>query len=94
MHARRVADWRIPDFTVIARYKLGWIPDSNVAVYPATTTATLRALNEGPNCGAACNAADMLTMIVPCSFCASNVEPGSVGGHLYLSLRVRNANAR
>ena len=81
---------RIADMNVIARYKLGWIPNAEVVSYPSTVLTTLRALNEGPD---ATDAA-YLTYIIPCSFCASRADTAYTGGHLYLSLRVADETAR
>jgi hypothetical protein len=81
---------RIMDFHAISRYLLGWIPDSEVALFPTNEQTSLRALNEGISTSDNAH----LIYIIPCSFCASSAQPGSTGGHLYLSLRVADSSAR
>jgi hypothetical protein len=78
-------NWRAPDYSAPARYNLGWIAPDQVKTFPADSTATIRALNEGPQ-----SDNNVLIYTAACSFCVSLAHPQTVGGTLYISLRVND----
>lgn len=87
---------RVPDFNAVARYRLGFVPEAQVATFSETTYATLSALNS------ALPEVDSHTykiFVIPCPACKSHAytgtrEPGPiVGGHLFVSLRVEDSMA-
>ena len=88
----RVTQNRMPDMTSIARYKLGWIPDRAVASYPGCNSAVIHPLNKGHKREG--GTAPVLVFTVKCPFCPSHERVGVTGGHLYVSLRQADPNAK
>eukprot|EP00966_Prymnesium_polylepis_P124840 2887362-Prymnesium_polylepis.1 len=79
--------WRAIDFNAAARYQLGFIESSEVAMYPADTTAIIRALNEGHR-----SDTNKLLMRAQCSDCVSlKTAASSTSGYIYISFRATDS---
>lgn len=78
--------FRNVDFNAVARYRLGFMEESEVASYPITSLTTIRALNEGHQADG-----NHLLFIVPCPSCVAAADgTRAYTGSLFISFRVKD----